>query len=88
MAGSALQLLGLCSVIHADTTLIFLRKPGETGKRIFLCKSTTLPLALLEPDKKRGTHLFFLNPTHQGNVGVSLDLVARGWALTSSCLAL
>jgi len=33
-AGAALQLFGLCNVIYADTTLIFLRKPGETGYKI------------------------------------------------------
>jgi hypothetical protein len=30
--GAAVQLFGLCSVVYADTTLIFLRKSGETGK--------------------------------------------------------
>lgn len=31
MLGAALQFFGFCNVVYADTTLIFLRKPGETG---------------------------------------------------------
>ena len=29
--GAAVQLLGFCNVVYADTTLIYLRKPGEQG---------------------------------------------------------